>query len=122
MRPKRDPAEVVLTSHCYRHIFEQTGIAPIEQLIADHCAVTADEEAAFVVAFGGFVRLLLAYDPFERLTAAQALAHPFITGDLAQADWVPPPDDRKKRPAPPPPAPAAPRPADRFAFDFLSLM
>jgi dual specificity protein kinase YAK1 len=121
LQPKGDPVEVLLTKHCYHQIFEQSGPAPIERLIADHCQVTSDEEIAWVVAFSAFVRSLLTYEPFRRLTARQALLHPFITGDIADTEWEPPPDPRKS----PPPVPsntAAPPSGNRLSFDFLSLM
>jgi dual specificity protein kinase YAK1 len=121
LQPKGDPIEILLTKHCYHQIFEQNGPAAIEQLIAEHCQVMSDEEIAWVVACSGFVRCLLTYDPFRRLTARQALLHPFITGNITEIDWEPPPDPNKRQPEVLPQTPRPPA-GNRISFDFLSLM
>jgi serine/threonine protein kinase len=107
----------MLTSHCYHQIFEQVGPQPLEQLIAEHFPIAEAEEISTVAAFGDFVRRLLAYEADERLTAKQALAHPFITEEFYDPAWTPP--------AIPPQRPAdGPRWANVAmpSTDFLSLM
>jgi dual specificity protein kinase YAK1 len=88
--PKGDPVEVLMQSHCYHQIFEQVGPQPLEELIAEHFPIAEAEEIATVACFGDFVRRLLAYEQDERLTAKQALAHPFITEEFYDPAWTPP--------------------------------
>jgi dual specificity protein kinase YAK1 len=92
--PKTNPAQVLMTTHCYHQLFEQTGPQPLDQLVAEHFPLTGPGELEAVACFGDFVRRLLTYDPIERLSAPQALAHPFITRDPFDPGWVTPPGPR----------------------------
>ena len=89
--PKKEPQEVLLTLHSYHAIYEQIGPVPLHQLILEHCSIQCEEELLLANCFSHFVHGLLRYDPNERWNAAQALMHPFITGELFSEDWNPPP-------------------------------
>jgi serine/threonine protein kinase len=118
--PKGDPAQILLTTHCYHQLFEQTGPQPLEQLITEHFPFTDPDDLEEVTCFSDFVRRLLAYVPVERLTAAQALTHPFFTGEPFHPNWVPP------QPPRPQPIEAVVQPETSIGImtsaDFLDLM
>lgn len=60
-------------------------LLPLEELLA-----TCSDASArpYVGSLAGLVRGLLAYRPAERLTAAQALQHPFFQMDLGPLDML----------------------------------
>ena len=88
-RLKMDPTEVLLQKHLYHTLFEQSGAIPLGQLIMEHCQLRTSEEIDEVRKFVQFVTMLLEYDPVRRLTAEQALTHPFVTGEPFKDDWRP---------------------------------
>lgn len=109
---KMNPVEVLTTRHSYHAIFEQTGPLTLEQLIMEHKPIETEEEALTVACFNDFCHRLLALDQRQRLTAEQALQHPFLVGSTSYQNWVPPPAVMPifhiPQPQPPPARPAPP--------------
>ena len=91
---KMDPVEVLLTRHSYHGIYQQTGPVPLRQLIYEHAPLQNEEEARMVNCFSDFVHRLLEFDAMKRLTASQALVHPFLMGSSAFEGWSPPEEPR----------------------------
>ena len=129
-QPKMDPVEVLLTRHSYHQIYEQIGALPLEQLIQEHCVVANEQEQEMLNCFNDFVKRMLCFDPSQRVTATQALAHPFLQGEPLPQGWVPPYVPREVYPAVQQPVSVTP-PASVFGMrnnfgdshhDFLSLM
>ena len=89
-RLKMNPVEVLLQRHLYHTSYEQTGPMKLEQIIMGHFPLRTEEDIQDVQCFAQFVLMLLEYDPLQRLTAEQALTHPFITGEPFRPDWRPP--------------------------------
>ncbi|OHT01876.1 CMGC family protein kinase [Tritrichomonas foetus] len=121
---KMNPLEVLATRHSYHSIFEKKGPVTLNQLIFDHKPIVSPEEAQTVACFSDFVHRLLELDQRKRLTAEQALQHPFIIGNFQFEGWNPPPVslpsfpanfplNNQERPRPP----SVPN-----SIDFLSLM
>jgi dual specificity protein kinase YAK1 len=102
--PKDDPADVLLNRHCSREIFQALGIMSLEELIREKEPATDEAEAASLASFSDFVRRLLAYSPNRRITAGQALRHPFILDVPLPPDWQPQPDRHRPSAALRPPA------------------
>lgn len=127
-QPKMDPATVLLTQNCYHQIYEQIGAHPLDRLVQEHCEVKGEEQQAMVTCFNDFLKRLLNYDPAERLTATQALAHPFIEGSALPENWKPPRVKRTDIHSSHPESSTPPAPRMRSSFgdisknDFLSLM
>jgi dual specificity protein kinase YAK1 len=88
---KANPLEVVMTRHCYRQFFEAVPSFQLEVLIHEHKRIETEEQEAVVMCFCDFLRRLLVYDGNNRITAMQALAHPFMQGVAMPAmGWTPP--------------------------------
>lgn len=121
---KMDPIEVLLNNHSYHQIFEQIGAVPLAQLIQEHCPITSQEELDMVNSFNHFIHCLLTYDSSVRLTAFQALSHPFITGDVHNENWNPPPVQRVaiRQQTPTNERPKTSSVGDLETIDFLDLM
>ena len=71
-----------MARHLNCQLFMDAGACKLSQLIAEHSAVSSPQEMVEVMAFNHFVHSLLAYDPRRRLTAAEALQHPFMTSAM----------------------------------------
>ena len=128
-QPKGDPNEILVTTHSYHQIYEQIGALPLEQLIQGHCEVKTPEEQAMVTCFTDFVKRLLNFDPARRLTATQALAHPFLDGKQLSEEWRPPrvarsfaSDTQPQSLTPPAFGVRTSLSSDMSKSDFLSLM
>lgn len=91
---KMDPVEVLLTRHSYHGIYQQTGPVPLRQLICEHVPIQNEVEARMVACFSDFVHRLLEFDAMRRLTASQALVHPFLQGEIQFEGWEPPAEPR----------------------------
>lgn len=89
---KMDPNDVVTMKHLYASIFQQTGPLTLEQLIMSHKQPETEEDEMNLQCFSHFVHSLLVFNPNERLSATQALQHPFITGEELTEDWAPEPE------------------------------
>lgn len=87
---KMDPIQVLLTNHSYNQIFEQIGAVPLTQLIHEHCLILDQEELNMIHSFDHFIHSLLKFDTSQRLTAFQALSHPFILNEHFTEGWQPP--------------------------------
>ncbi|KAH0787719.1 CMGC family protein kinase [Histomonas meleagridis] len=79
---KMEPQQVLLTKHLYHSIFEQLNLFTLDQVIMAHCMITTEEELRAVACFSDFVHCLLRFDSTKRLSADEALRHPFITGQI----------------------------------------
>ena len=120
---KMNPYEVLATRHSYRSIFEKTGPVTLSQLIFEHKPINTPDDARMIACFNDFVHRLLELDQTKRLTAEQALNHPFLNNDWQFENWSPPQvnmplfptaPNREFRPRPPS--------VPNSAIDFLSLM
>lgn len=89
--PKMNPVDVLLTRNSYCSIYQEIGALPLDQLIMNHNPIQSEEELKLVRSFSHFVHCLLNYDVNSRLSAFQALHHPFLTGETLE-NWAPPPD------------------------------
>ena len=88
---KMDPFEVLLTRHLYHeNVFAEIGVAPLHQMLLEHFPLQSQEEIDAVNCFSHFAHCLLNFNQDERLSAAQALQHPFITGAPFSEDWTAP--------------------------------
>ncbi|KAH0791551.1 CMGC family protein kinase [Histomonas meleagridis] len=87
---KGDPCYYLLHKHYYHEVFEQNGITSLTEMIEHHHRIESDETLKKVECFADFVRRLLDYDPRSRVTAEQALQHPFIKGEVNFEKWMPP--------------------------------
>ena len=129
-QPKMDPNEVLMTKHSYHQIYEQIGALPLDQLIQGHMEIKTDEEQKTVTCFTDFVMRLLNFDPTQRLTATQALAHPFLEGNPLPDGWRPPisgrpsqtPGHQAQSATPPAFGVRASLSSDMSKTDFLALM
>lgn len=99
-QPKMNPTQTLLTTHRYNTVYERIGTRPLPQLILSHHPIRTDEERMLVNSFTDFIVRLLTYDPSKRLTATQALAHPFLQGVPMPATWEPPRASHASRPLP----------------------
>ncbi|EAY22348.1 CMGC family protein kinase [Trichomonas vaginalis G3] len=86
---KMDPNDVLLERHLYNSIFQETGPSSLENLIMNHCDLETDDDVNLVSCFSHFCQSLLQFDPNTRLSAEQALSHPFITEDIFSGEWYP---------------------------------
>jgi dual specificity protein kinase YAK1 len=86
-RPKSDPTEVLLSSHCYHQVFETRGAYTLEDLVERHIPATDAEEAGLLRSFTDFLKMLLEYDPVTRVSAARARIHPFLLGQPLPGNW-----------------------------------
>ena len=79
---KMDPQEVLRTRHLYHEtVFAETGIEELRFMLLHHFPLSSDEEINALKWFAHFSYALLKFDKNERLSAADALSHPFITGE-----------------------------------------
>ncbi|OHT14724.1 CMGC family protein kinase [Tritrichomonas foetus] len=86
---KSDPSEILLNKHSYHQKYQQMGAVPLRQLINIRANPQTPEEVAQTDSFSHFVHCLLEYDQMKRLTAKQALGHPFLEGKPITIDWKP---------------------------------
>lgn len=105
-RPKTDPNDVLINDHFYNTIFQEIGPTSLENLIMNHCELETEEDVNLVSCFSHFCYSLLQFDPAQRLSAKQALTHPFITDDIFTGEWYPDcEEDIVPAPQPPQPQP-----------------
>jgi dual specificity protein kinase YAK1 len=119
---KNDPGTVLLTSHCYRQVFEERGVQNLENMILGHCQPENSEEEAKLQAFMDFVKTLLNVDAETRVTAARARTHPFILGHPLPSNWTGLKEPKKETGLTPAVAPRKPSQSmETLPPDFLSL-
>ena len=87
---KGDPVDILLNRHSYHQKYQQVGAIPLAQLIQTHMPIQNEMEANAIMSFTHFVHCLLNFDPMQRLTAVQALSHPFLLGQPVPPNWTPP--------------------------------
>ncbi|OHT10503.1 CMGC family protein kinase [Tritrichomonas foetus] len=75
---KSNAIRVVLDRHLNKSIFIERGPMNLAQLVMTRFEPQSREEYESVVVFSSFLHGLLSIDPNSRMTARQALMHPFI--------------------------------------------
>ena len=91
---KFDPTEILVTRHPAMSVFEVHPDWTIVDLIASRKCGCSPEECEEIDIFTDFVLRVLQVNPDTRLSASQALSHPFITGG-SLASWRFELDDRE---------------------------
>jgi dual specificity protein kinase YAK1 len=95
-RLKVRPDVALMNRHLYHSIFKNSGLMKLNDLLLAKFHLDDEEDAVAVKCFSHFVHSLLTYDPKRRITAEEALLHPFITGEKF-SDTYRRPESRKTR-------------------------
>ena len=75
---KLAPADAMVR-HLNHQMFVEAGACQLSSLILGHMPPDNTQDVMELMAFHHFVHRLLTYDPKRRMTAAEALEHPFVT-------------------------------------------
>jgi len=76
---KSDQESIIVEKHSYSTRIIDNGGASLPELILNHVPVQSEEEIVSLECFTHFILSLLQIDPDQRMSAYEALHHPFLT-------------------------------------------